>query len=364
MEHERQRYLASIEELNVFRNPQDTLVYARYKNNPAEPYYLREGTAGKLREWVEENLECPINGCQNRAITTFMKNGEKRDSFKHLNNMKEHDSKEIFTFQGRALINKWVKEHQPTVKINNEDGTVLTWITGEKLAIEIQYDPITFVGWEAKHNKYIELGIPCLWFFGHIPLHFPDWIPQLKQVSLLPLQRQILITGTRILWLNPISEQVGLILSEVNLHACLIAECKGKDPECMRSFTIEHTGKENNSYISIQPLNNAKLKPNGISLAKLQHLEKESLTLENIKTVEGVRAGAKKIKVAESFSEEQKIRDQKIQELIRTSQLEKNRPINSKLVKNNKPSRTGYSCSVCGDPLSEVYKEEGKHGLC
>lgn len=364
MNRYRDRLLASLNDLNDFRNPQDTLIYARYKNNPSELYYLKEGTAGKLRTWVEENLECPIEDCQSRGITTEPRVGGKRDSFKHLANIKEHESKEVFALQGRALISKLVKEQYPAIKVENGNSLILTWVTGEQLAIEVQYDPITFIGWEAKQNTYLEKGIPCLWLFGHLPLHFPDWIPQLKQVSLLPLQQQVLLAGTRILWINPVAEQVACILSEVTLHACLIPECKEKDPECLQTFNIEYTGKENNSYISIQPLSTAKITFTNISLPKLQHLEQESSILEKIRDTELLRAGTKKTKLLESFSAEQKIRDAKIQDLINASELEKSRPIVRKPVVNNKPSRTGYSCSVCGHPLSELLKDEGKHVLC
>lgn len=364
MNQYRDKLLASLGDLNAFRNFQNTLIYARYKDNPQELYYLKEGTTGNLRAWIEENLECPIKDCQSRGITMEPRVGEKRDSFKHLANIKEHESKEVFALQGRALVSKLVKEQYPGIKVEDGDSLMLTWLTGEQLAIEVQYDPLTFIGWEAKQNTYLEKGIPCLWLFGHLPLHFPDWIPQLKQVTLLPLQQQVLLAGTKILWINPIAEQIASILSEVILHACLIPECQGKDPECLQTFNIEYTGKENNSYISLQPLSTAKIISTNISLIKLQHLEQEPSMLEKIRDVERLRAEIKKTKLVELFSLEQKKRDSKIQDLINTSELEKSRPTARKPVKNSKPSRTGYSCSICGYPLSELLKDEGRHVLC
>ena len=366
-------------DLNSFRDSSDRFLYAKYRTPQEDYYYLKEGQYSRQgASWFTTNLKCPIDGCRSPELTVVPRHGDRREAFRHVQTP-NHPREEFYSIQSVAMITRWLKERHPEAKIAL-DGSgyqieVASPTIGESVII-VEYSFLSFDYWEKRNNMFLMEGVKPIWLFGHLSQNFPDWIPQMKQVKLPYLQEQMLDAGSKLLWINPVEEKVASILTETTMHACLIPSCKGKDKECMQTFIIEYAGKGNNSYFNIDPFTLSMLSEEGILTPSIKATLPDVTQIKEIRRVEEERAALSKPKISKSNNiqvddEAQRIRREKIEEIIKNSpnirELEEEKAkakLDKRLKNNDKPSRTGYSCVVCGSPLDPMLKDTGRHLLC
>jgi len=361
---------------NHFRHSSERFLYAKYKvespDSESELYYLKEGQGVKGSVWFSTNLKCPVPHCDKPELTLIPRQGDKREAFKHAN-FPSHSLEESYLIQSEAMVKKLLKEKYPEVVINSIQNSeiLLTWPNGKKQVIIIEYNLTTFSSLNNRIKLYLEKGARPTYLFGHTPQNFPDWISQMKQVKLSYLQKEILEAGFPLFWINPIEEKIISILKEIKLHACLVASCDGKAEECIQTFIVEYDGKGNNSYLALDSFFSSNLISERIITPAIKQILEEELLLERIYKIAEERKVKEKSNMIQVDSEIQRLRDEKIKETIKNSQsiqelTEAKIQVKqeARIQREMKPSRTGYSCSVCGYPLDITLKDEGKHLLC
>lgn len=76
---------------------------------------------------------------------------------------------------------------------------LLTAETGQKVAFEVQYSPITREHWQTRHESYRQRGIVDVWFFGHTTVQVDSY----SWLSPRPMQQAALETRTPLLVIDP-----------------------------------------------------------------------------------------------------------------------------------------------------------------
>jgi len=220
-----------------FQGGEERLVYARYRDRPDESlYFLEDGRAGEVRLWAKEHLECFLPECRDRWLTTVARRA-KRDGFMHRKGAGGHAPEGLFHAQGKALIERWVREQYPDVQVGVEQSTkskqrradvMLTWPDGAQVAVEVQYAAIPPEEWQRRHDSYREQGIEDVWLFGHIPPHLRQSRPPADHdIALLPVHYAVLEADVPLLWMNPILELVGTAWQTIPIregHAARVTE--------------------------------------------------------------------------------------------------------------------------------------------
>lgn len=223
--------------LAAFQNGEERLVYARYKDRPADqPYYLEDGTAREIRAWAKEHLECFMPECSARRLTTVSRSN-KRDGFSHMAGAGGHSKEGLFHQQAKALIARWVTDRfgsevtavpeQATASRDRRADVMLTWADGRQVAVEIQYAALTPTAWRERHQSYVDQGITCVWLLGHQPPHLREarGVSATSPgsggcVSLGPLHEAMVQEGVPLLWINPIEESIGTVWTHAPVHEC------------------------------------------------------------------------------------------------------------------------------------------------
>lgn len=214
-------------EVARFQDATETrLVYARRKAEPtAEHFFLEDGRGGEpgLRAWVREHLECPMPECGDRRLRLVHRSGSaqpRRDGFSHFGGAGGHSPESVWHLTAKELIRRWAQARKPRTMVSTEVrlgmgarvADVLVMWPIARLAIEIQYSPLSVTEWRERHQWYVENGIAVVWLFGHAGTH-------LKQVhpgdgDLPPtfrfstLHQTMAAEGVRFFWVNPLTEQL------------------------------------------------------------------------------------------------------------------------------------------------------------
>lgn len=218
--------------LAEFQNGEERMVYARHKgaapNTP--PYYLVDGTAREkeLKAWVREHLECLMPECPDRRLTAVNRSEHsgRRDGFSHHQGAGKHGLEGLFHQQGKALIQNWVAARYPDAQVHLEVATetgeriadvMVTWPTGQQMAVEIQYAPLTVEAWLERQQSYLRQGITPVWLLGHHGAHmktartptYPSWDAVAGQVQLSLLHQKMTEHNATVIWINPVDRTVG-----------------------------------------------------------------------------------------------------------------------------------------------------------
>lgn len=222
----------SAEVLAAFQNGEERMVYARKKGaRPGAPFFFMEDGRARdpeFRTWTRANLECLFPECASPALTVVNRSegSQRRDGFRHLAGASKHSVETLFHLQGKALIKDWVTRDYPEVIVAVESGTglsdrvadvLLTWPDGRRVAVEIQYAPLTAASWLKRQESYLHQGVTPVWLLGHTGVHMrPAPAPAVcspdrgdKQVLWTALHRAMTEHEAQVLWLNPIERAVG-----------------------------------------------------------------------------------------------------------------------------------------------------------
>jgi hypothetical protein len=208
------------QELADFQNGETRLVYARQKDGQPDLYYLVDGTARELRQFVRDCLLCPIPDCAASALKVVARSPRGRDGFSHLPGAGGHAAESLFHLQGKARIAQWLTQCYPNSLVVEEQASnaardriadvMITARSGHRVAIEIQYAALPPDKWLERHADYVKQGITDVWLFGHtgaqMKLNRSDW--REGDVKLNPTHEAVVAAGLPLLWFNPVLGQV------------------------------------------------------------------------------------------------------------------------------------------------------------
>lgn len=207
------------QQISAFTDGETRLVYARDRDAPlwAAFFYLEDGTVtNEVRTYTRDHLICVVPGCTSRGLAVHARS-TKRDGFVHLGgSISASHTEGIFHQQGKAALLRWVRERYPHLDVRAEvdvrDGpdirradVLVTFPTGERVALEVQYEGMSVDQWTKRHESYQRLGIVDVWLFGHTGRQMP-----LRGVDVYPneVHRAVVAAGQPLLWLNPLLDKI------------------------------------------------------------------------------------------------------------------------------------------------------------
>lgn len=179
---------------------------------------LPDGEARQNRAFTKAELVCPVHDCAQPKLTTVARAPRKRDGFSHLAGG-GHAPESLFHLQAKQRIADWLTEHYPhsTVRVEEQSDTnrtriadvMITGPTGQRIAFEVQYSPITPEKWLERHDSYVQQGITDIWLWGHHGANLKEdrYLP--GTVKLTPAQQLVSELGLPLLWFNPVLGDVG-----------------------------------------------------------------------------------------------------------------------------------------------------------
>lgn len=210
------------------------LVFARYRHQPTEYFYLQDGAAGEpgMREFVRDELECMLPGCSDRSLHLVNRHGgrrRQRDGFRHTSGTGGHSVESIFHAQGKLRVQQWLRDSRPDLRVELEattaDGSrradvLVTWPSGRMVAIEIQYSALPINDWLRRHRSYRGQGITDVWLFGNKAVDL-DWRGHRDgrpRIGLSPLLRTCVDENVPIYWIDPVEGTVVTPFIELRLE--------------------------------------------------------------------------------------------------------------------------------------------------
>lgn len=139
-------------------------------------FYLEDDQAHEQRDHVVANVTCPVPECD--AQLTTVHSTMKRDHLRHRSSSGGHGPESLFHSQGCALIESWLLRRYPNCHVRREEYTnaegesradvLITHPSGDRIAFEVQYSPLTHDAWTDRHERYRARGVRDVWLFGHI----------------------------------------------------------------------------------------------------------------------------------------------------------------------------------------------------
>ncbi|MFC7597570.1 competence protein CoiA family protein [Terrabacter sp. GCM10028922] len=269
--------------LAKFQDGEERLVYARLRADPDAPlYFLEDGTAREVRAWAKQHLVCFMPDCGARQLTTVSR-ATRRDGFSHRRGAGGHARESLFHQQAKALIGRWVSARyrgevtarleQATESGERRADVMLTWPSGQQLAVEIQYAALTPTQWRARHESYLSQGLSCMWLLGHLP-------PNLREargvtatsvgsggaVALSALHQAMIAAQVPLMWINPIEESVGTVWTHADAHECedYPCRCPGDNTTFQVSPHLGAADSEDFGFFGVDPLARCDISPEGL----------------------------------------------------------------------------------------------------
>lgn len=213
--------------------------------------------------------------CTDRRFTTVSRRS-RRDGFRHFRGAGRHSPESLFHQQGKALIMRWVTDHYPDVTAATETSTtagtrradvMLTWPDRHRVAVEVQYSPLSAASWLDRHTSYLDEGIIPLWLLGHLPNPHLPAVPHPEdgrpcEVKFTELHQAMSEAGVQPLWINPITEMIGTSW----VTASPDADVRYPHPtEISRTYSVRPRGSSATGRFTADPLTTCTLKPAGLT---------------------------------------------------------------------------------------------------
>jgi len=281
----------AVDVLAAFQNGERALVFARHRDDPSAPLFHidYDGATKVVKALTREHLECFMPDCADRRLKAVHRS-TKRDGFSHMPGSGGHAPESLFHHQSKALIASWVKQDWPDVRVDVELATetrdriadvMLTWVDGARVAVEIQYSAITVDAWMERHLSYRAQGIVDVWFFGHTGKHMRT--SNVGQVSLAPVHEAVVTAGLPLLWINPITAQIGTVCSDrraIALPAYGWERHTYNDGWDVRSLPVPIRSKKGDFYLNA--LNHCRPTPEGISVPTWVQFAANAVQLDKV----------------------------------------------------------------------------------
>lgn len=198
----------------AFNADADTrMVWATERSDRSQVVYLEDGTAREMRARTKAELACIVPECD-LPLTTHART-TKRDGFVHLRHPDDalHSAESLMHQQAKAVVVAWLRTKYPHVRIDPEvvlvngerrpDVYAENPATGNRLAFEVQYSPLTVEQWDRRHEWYADHGIVDVWLFGHVGNQRRRGANVNCDVVTNALQQHILQVGELLWWIEP-----------------------------------------------------------------------------------------------------------------------------------------------------------------
>ena len=180
-------------------------------------FFLEENAGHDQHDHVVANVVCPVPGCG--AALTTVHSTVKRDHLRHLvKDTGGHGLESFFHAQGCALVHSWLTKRYPDCTVIREEYTnaegerradvLITGPSGEKMAFEVQYSPLTPEAWTERHESYKAQRIQDVWLFGHTEKQLKLDVADTLRSK--PALDAVAATGVPVLFINPTTEQLAI----------------------------------------------------------------------------------------------------------------------------------------------------------
>ena len=274
---------------------------------------------------------------------------------------------------GKAAIVQWIADAYPDLTVDTEvpigareriADVLVTWPTGRRVAIEIQYARLTDQGdqdsWHERTKDYIDHDILPVWLLGHRGAQLKVWEPGgqpedwPKQARLNALHNYMTRKGAPVLWLNPFTrtlatpatgrelpQPISAVTSSAHLHPDPLVDC-ALDPE--HGITTPTMGRllENQREWT-------RLQTERQRAAAEQHAQHVADQEQRMAKLEARRAALK----AEG--------ERTLAEAWRIAREHRPEP---EPQPSGKPRHTHCLARGCGSHLDPIYQLTGYHGVC
>lgn len=295
------------------------LVWARHKTDGAL-YRLADGEARTLRSWTKEHLECLMPDCADRRLTTVARHPRRRDGFSHYAGAGGHSAESEAHQQGKAALVAWVTQslggqgvHAAAKRSTSDHSRVadvmVTWPDGRKVALEVQYAPLSVHDWRARHESHREQGIPAVWLLGHTGTHLRparryDWESEEDAaglVALSDLMRAMADAGAPVLWINPVLGQGPTIgTAVVTVPVDEDGHRSYEDGHDDEAFDVPPRSFDVRAALATDLLSSCTLDPTGLSTLALDRLRTAELELAAINAARRATNDAREAAEAEA----------------------------------------------------------------
>lgn len=178
-------------------------------SHSTQPWYLVEGRARDDRAHVKQDVVCPVPGCG--APLTTVSRSRARDGLRHLSREGGHSRESLDHSNGCAAVHDWLGTVHPQSTVRREEYTsptgerradvLITGLTGNRVAFEVQYSAITPEHWRVRHDSYRRQGIVDVWLWGHRGSNLR--LGRDHIVDLTPAQQELVDSGLPLLYINP-----------------------------------------------------------------------------------------------------------------------------------------------------------------
>ena len=362
--------------LAVFQNGETRMVFARQRNAApdAPPYFLEDGTARDkaLKVWVPDHLECLMPQCPDRRLRAVNRSEHsgRRDGFSHRPGAGKHAPEGLFHQQGKALIQSWVTRAYPHAVVALELATatrdriadvMVTWPTGQRIAIEIQYAPLTVEAWLARHQSYLSQGITPVWLLGHHGAHMktarapvvPDWQTGAGQIQLSLLQQKMTEHDAMVLWINPVDRTIATPWTVERIAG---------QPDVYEVFCRTDTDR---AFVTIEDLDQCILDPvHGLLTPTMKAVvESEKRYEQRLAEAEAAAAAAEQRRQAHRAAQRQ--RQEQARRVAERRRVEDARSAAPSPREEYVPGTGSWTlCRACGLRLDEILRKVGYHFGC
>jgi hypothetical protein len=145
----------------------------------------------------------------------------------HFVSTDDHAPESLYHLEGKGQIARWLKHRYPNLRVreeqrSNDEGeriadVMVTRADGLRVALEIQYAPLTPDAWLLRHESYRRQGITDVWLFGHQgrQLRPARGEGTTDRVALNPTQELVVTTGLPLLWFNPVLMEIGTAVDPI-----------------------------------------------------------------------------------------------------------------------------------------------------
>lgn len=199
-----------------FLSGETRLIWARRKSD-GELVLLPDGAADEWRQYANNELECPIYGCDDPCLTTVARTVARQGS-RHRAGAGSHRPENLFRLQSKATLARWLESHCPTSTITVEpenhtgiahtaDVMVVASDGVHRMAFEIQYARLSPERWTERHERFLADGIVDVWMFGHAGAQ-AFVVRDGGDVRLTATRRSVVEAGLPLMWFNPFDSSI------------------------------------------------------------------------------------------------------------------------------------------------------------
>lgn len=250
-----------------FQSGERRLIFARVRGaDPTALVELPQGEAASWRSRTTAELLCPIPDCEDPRLRAVSRAPRRRDGFSHLPGAGGHDTESLFHLQGKARVVAWLRQRHPEFVVRMEQASdrertrvadvMATAPDGTRYAFEVQYASLTIEEWAARDQSYRDQRIIPVWLFGHHGRQLR--IRGGDRIELTPVQREIRDRKRSVLWLNPLTAEIGVATKDVPPFGRIELGDDGElRTEALEQFWLDRTGLHSPGLDNLTLANNA-----------------------------------------------------------------------------------------------------------